>query len=100
MAANNNPTVTRRRPGAELRRLRKASGLTGTQAAAQLLTSQAKVSHVETGRRAVSPRDVRDLCRLYGVTEQQIAAHARPHGPQATATWGRCPHCSPGRSAA
>ncbi|MCT4352177.1 helix-turn-helix domain-containing protein [Streptomyces sp. Je 1-79] len=72
MAANNNPTVTGRRLGAELRRLRKASGLTGTQVAAQLLISQAKVSHMETGRRAVSPRDVRDLCKLYGVTEQHV----------------------------
>ncbi|MGW0464738.1 helix-turn-helix domain-containing protein [Streptomyces sp. NPDC003027] len=72
MAANNNPTVTGRRLGAELRRLRKDSGLTGTQVAARLLISQAKVSHMETGRRAVSPRDVRDLCKLYGVTDQQV----------------------------
>jgi hypothetical protein len=36
------------------------------------LISQAKVSHMETGRRAVSPRDVRDLCRLYGVTDQHV----------------------------
>ncbi|MFF8280094.1 helix-turn-helix domain-containing protein [Streptomyces lateritius] len=72
MAANNNPTVRGRRLGAELRRLRVASGLTGTQVAAHLLVSQAKVSHMETGRRAVSPRDVRDLCRLYGVTDQNV----------------------------
>ncbi|WP_435971763.1 helix-turn-helix domain-containing protein [Streptomyces sp. Qhu_M48] len=72
MAANNNPTVTGRRLGAELRRLRRDSGLTGTQVAARLLISQAKVSHMETGRRAVSPRDVRDLCRLYGVAEQPV----------------------------
>ncbi|GGT84986.1 helix-turn-helix domain-containing protein [Streptomyces sp. QHH-9511] len=72
MAANNNPTVRGRRLGAELRRLRTASGLTGTQVAAHLLVSQAKVSHMETGRRAVSPRDVRDLCRLYGVTDQNV----------------------------
>ncbi|MFJ8648698.1 helix-turn-helix domain-containing protein [Streptomyces sp. NPDC093546] len=72
MAANDNPTVRRRRLGAELRRLRKASGLTGTQAAERLLVSQAKVSHMETGRRAVSPRDVRDLCRLYGVMDQHV----------------------------
>ncbi|MER7111356.1 helix-turn-helix domain-containing protein [Streptomyces sp. NPDC000229] len=72
MAANNNPTVRRRLLGAELRRLRKARGLTGTQVAAHLLVSQAKVSHMETGRRAVSPRDVRDLCTLYGVTDQHV----------------------------
>ncbi|GAA2498044.1 helix-turn-helix transcriptional regulator [Streptomyces gobitricini] len=72
MAANSNPTVRGRRLGAELRRLRLASGLTGTQVAARLLISQAKVSHMETGRRAVSARDVRDLCRLYGVTDQGV----------------------------
>ncbi|MEU6984055.1 helix-turn-helix transcriptional regulator [Streptomyces sp. NPDC046324] len=72
MAANNTPTVRGRRLGAELRRLRMASGLTGTQVAAHLLVSQAKVSHMETGRRAVSPRDVRDLCSLYGVTDQDV----------------------------
>ncbi|MEU7111693.1 helix-turn-helix transcriptional regulator [Streptomyces sp. NPDC046182] len=72
MAANNDPTVRGRRLGAELRRLRMASGLTGTQVAAHLLVSQAKVSHMETGRRAVSPRDVRDLCTLYGVTDQDV----------------------------
>ncbi|MFD3334632.1 helix-turn-helix domain-containing protein [Streptomyces sp. NPDC058700] len=72
MTANNDPTVRGRRLGAELRRLRVASGLTGTQVAAHLLISQPKVSHMETGRRAVSPRDVRDLCKLYGVTEQRV----------------------------
>lgn len=72
MAANNNPTIRGRRLGAELRRLRMASGLTGTQVAAHLLVSQAKVSHMETGRRAVSPRDVRDLCKLYGVSDQDV----------------------------
>ncbi|MFJ6348171.1 helix-turn-helix domain-containing protein [Streptomyces sp. NPDC054835] len=71
-ANNNNPTVTGRRLGTELRRLRKDSGLTGTQVAARLLISQAKVSHMETGRRAVSPRDVRDLCRLYGVADRHV----------------------------
>ncbi|MER6120359.1 helix-turn-helix transcriptional regulator [Streptomyces sp. NPDC001743] len=72
MTANNDPTVRRRRLGAELRRLRMASGLTGTQVAAHLLISQAKVSHMETGRRAVSPRDVRDLCKLYGVADRNV----------------------------
>ncbi|MET9800411.1 helix-turn-helix transcriptional regulator [Streptomyces sp. NPDC006368] len=72
MAANNSPTVRGRRLGAELRRLRLASGLTGVEVAAHLLISQAKVSHMETGRRAVSARDVRDLCKLYGVTDPHV----------------------------
>ncbi|AWZ05228.1 MULTISPECIES: helix-turn-helix transcriptional regulator [unclassified Streptomyces] len=72
MAVNGNPTVRRRRLGAELRRLRLASGLTSTQVAERLLISQPKISHLENGRRAIKPRDVRDLCGLYGVTDQQV----------------------------
>ncbi|MER6253432.1 helix-turn-helix transcriptional regulator [Streptomyces sp. NPDC001584] len=72
MAVNGNPTVRRRRLGAELRRLRLARGLTSTQVAEHLLMSQPKVSHLENGRRAISPRDVRDLCGLYHVTDQQV----------------------------
>ncbi|WP_329388478.1 helix-turn-helix domain-containing protein [Streptomyces sp. NBC_01351] len=72
MAANGNPTVRRRRLGAELRRLRLASGLTSTQVAEQLMISQPKISHLENGRRAINPRDVRDLCGLYGVTDQRV----------------------------
>ncbi|MGW0393991.1 helix-turn-helix domain-containing protein [Streptomyces sp. NPDC003042] len=72
MAVNGNPTVRRRRLGAELRRLRLARGLTSTQVAEHLLISQPKISHLENGRRAIKPRDVRDLCGLYGVTDPQV----------------------------
>ncbi|MCY0939378.1 helix-turn-helix domain-containing protein [Streptomyces sp. H34-S4] len=72
MAVNGNPTVERRRLGAELRRLRLASGLTSTQVAEQLLISQPKISHLENGRRVIKPRDVRDLCGLYGVSDQKV----------------------------
>lgn len=36
------------------------------------MVSQPKISLMETGRRAISPRDVRDLCGLYGVEDQQV----------------------------
>ncbi len=72
MAVNANPTIRRRRLGAELRLLRLASGLTSTQVAEQLLVSQPKMSQLENGRRAIKPRDVRDLCGLYGVTDQRV----------------------------
>ncbi|MFF1303492.1 helix-turn-helix domain-containing protein [Streptomyces sp. NPDC058307] len=72
MAATTNPTVRRRRLGAELRRLRLASGLKSTEVAERLMVSQPKISHLENGNRAVSPRDVRDLCTIYGVTDQQV----------------------------
>ncbi|MET9365682.1 helix-turn-helix transcriptional regulator [Streptomyces sp. NPDC006632] len=72
MAANTNPTVRRRRLGAELRRLRMDRGLKSTEVAKLLMVSQPKISHLENGNRAISPRDVRDLCALYGVTDQQV----------------------------
>ncbi|WP_330308637.1 MULTISPECIES: helix-turn-helix transcriptional regulator [unclassified Streptomyces] len=72
MAANSNPTVRKRRLGAELRRLRQASGLKSAEVAERLMVSQPKISHLENGRRAISPRDVRDLCAIYGVTDPQV----------------------------
>ncbi|MEV2247561.1 helix-turn-helix transcriptional regulator [Streptomyces sp. NPDC049970] len=66
------PIVRKRRLGAELRRLRIDSGLTGGQVAQRLLISQPKISRLENGHCAISPRDVRDLCSLYGVTNQQV----------------------------
>ncbi|MET9609584.1 helix-turn-helix transcriptional regulator [Streptomyces sp. NPDC006512] len=72
MAVNGNPTVRRRRLGAELRWLRLARGLTSTQVAEHLLISQPKMSHLENGRRAIKPRDVRDLCALYQVTDMRV----------------------------
>ncbi|MGW7194700.1 helix-turn-helix domain-containing protein [Streptomyces chryseus] len=72
MVASSNPTVRKRRLGAELRRLRLASGLKGSEVAQRLMVSQPKISHLENGRRTISPRDVRDLCVIYGVTDQQV----------------------------
>lgn len=66
------PTVRKRRLGAELRRLRINCGLTGGQVAQRLLISQPKISRMENGHCAISPRDVRDLCALYGVVDQQV----------------------------
>ncbi|MFJ9641582.1 helix-turn-helix domain-containing protein [Streptomyces sp. NPDC101206] len=72
MAVNGSPTIRRRRLGAELRRLRHAAGMTHQQVAGRLLVSQSKISLIETGRRAINPRDVRDLCELYEVTDELI----------------------------
>ena len=64
------PTVRRRELGALLRALRNQNGLTVEQAADQLLCSPSKVSRMETGHGAATPRDIRDLCNLYDVTDQ------------------------------
>jgi transcriptional regulator with XRE-family HTH domain len=63
--------VRRRRLAAELRRLREAAGLTCDEAARQLDCSVSKISRIETGRVLASPRDVRDLLAIYGVTGDQ-----------------------------
>lgn len=73
MASKTNPTIKRRRLGAELRRLRMDSGLESREVAERLMVSQPKISHLENGNRAISPRDVRDLCALYGVTDPQVS---------------------------
>ncbi|MEJ8632533.1 helix-turn-helix transcriptional regulator [Streptomyces sp. MS2.AVA.5] len=72
MVAHINPTVRKRRLGAELRRLRKVSGLTSREVAERLLISQPSISRLENGHRAISPRDIRDLCALYEVADQQV----------------------------
>lgn len=65
------PTVRRRELGTLLRALRQGRGLTVEQVAVELLCSPSKVSRMETDpRRGVTLRDVRDLCRIYGVTDQ------------------------------
>ena len=64
------PTVRRRELGALLRKLRNQNGLTVDQVAERLLFSLSKVSRMETGHGVATPRDIRDLCDLYGVTDE------------------------------
>jgi transcriptional regulator with XRE-family HTH domain len=63
------PTVRRRELGAMLRALRLDRGFTVEQVAERLLCSASKVSRMETGQRGATPRDVRDLCELYDVSD-------------------------------
>lgn len=63
--------LQRRRLGRELRSLRRAAGLTQTQVGTVLWRSTATVSRVERGRVGVTPRDVRDMLKLYGVEQQR-----------------------------
>jgi len=78
--------VRRRRLAAELKRLREAARLTCEEAAARLECSASKISRIESGQVGVSPRDVRDLLRIYGVPEDQreslieLAREARQKG--------------------
>jgi transcriptional regulator with XRE-family HTH domain len=67
------PVVSRRRLGSELRSLREASGKTIEDAATALECSSAKISRLETGKGVPKNRDVRDLLRLYGVDDDELA---------------------------
>ena len=63
------PAVRRRELAALLRALRNEKGLTVEQVAERLLCSTSKVSRMETGHGIATPRDIRDLCDLYQVTD-------------------------------
>ncbi|WFE25725.1 helix-turn-helix transcriptional regulator [Solwaraspora sp. WMMD791] len=86
MTERRSPTVRRRRLGAELRRRRDAAGVTIDAVAERLECSASKVSRIETGHTTATPRDVRDMLEIYGVTGAeaeelvQIAREARQKG--------------------
>jgi transcriptional regulator with XRE-family HTH domain len=69
------PTLRRRELGVRLRTLRLEQGLTVEQVAELLLCSPSKVSRMETGQRGATPRDIRDLCRIYSVSDAAQVAY-------------------------
>ena len=69
--ATGSPTVRRRELGALLKAHRTAKGWTAEQVAERLLLSASKLSRLETGQRGASARDIRDLCDLYEVDDEQ-----------------------------
>lgn len=62
------PTVLRIALGAQLRRLREASGISAEAAGYAIRGSYAKISRMELGRVSFKERDVADLLTLYGIT--------------------------------
>lgn len=70
MAEGASPTLRQRELGLRLRQLRLARRLTVEDVATQLECSATKISRLETASRRAIPRDVRDLCQIYGVTDQ------------------------------
>lgn len=64
------PTIRRRELGILLRELRTRAGLTIDEVAERLMCSPSKISRIETAHRALSLRDVRDLCDIYGVNDE------------------------------
>ncbi|QEU93415.1 XRE family transcriptional regulator [Streptomyces kanamyceticus] len=70
MAGRSAPTVRRIRVATELRRLREHAGLTATEAARVLGTSQGQLSNVETARFGVSASRIRAMARSYDCSDQ------------------------------
>jgi transcriptional regulator with XRE-family HTH domain len=52
-----------------LRQLRTDRGLSFEDVAERAMFSPTKLSRLETGRVGASPRDIRDLCDIYGITD-------------------------------
>jgi transcriptional regulator with XRE-family HTH domain len=79
MSERISPTLRRWELGRALRTIREERGLTIEQVSRDLSEqftagfSSSKISRLETGRRGVSPRDVRDLCTYYGVDAAETA---------------------------
>lgn len=69
MASENNPTLRRRELGSLLRQLRADRGLSIEDVTERAMFSATKLSRLETGRVGASPRDIRDLCIVYGITD-------------------------------
>ncbi|GAA5115778.1 helix-turn-helix transcriptional regulator [Haloechinothrix salitolerans] len=86
MSRGRGPTVRRRRLASELRRLREAADLTIDDVSEKLECSASKISRIETGHVGVTPRDVRDILELYGVSGDdrealvQLSREARTRG--------------------
>ncbi|MFE2290804.1 helix-turn-helix domain-containing protein [Streptomyces sp. NPDC059452] len=69
---NRTSTVLGRRLGGELQRLRLDAGMTQQQAAGYLSATATKVVKMESGWVPIRDPDIRALCQLYGVTEDQV----------------------------
>jgi transcriptional regulator with XRE-family HTH domain len=68
--ARSGPTALRIALGAQLRRLREASGISSEDAAEAIRATPSKISRLERGRSGAKQRDVADLLSLYGVTDE------------------------------
>lgn len=65
--------MLRRQLGAELRRMREATGRTAASAAAKLDWSESKLSRIETAHTGIRNADLERLLALYNVSDQERA---------------------------
>lgn len=79
--------MLRRQLGAELRRLREASGRTAASAAAKLNWSESKLSRIETAHTGIRNADLERLLVLYKVPEQERAKLVALAGQSRQKAW-------------
>ncbi|WP_019055887.1 helix-turn-helix domain-containing protein [Streptomyces prunicolor] len=82
MAARTSPTERQKRLGAEVRKMRTSAGMSAESAAALLGVDRGKISHIESGVRAISPERLRTLACNCGCRDERyvdaLADMARP----------------------
>jgi transcriptional regulator with XRE-family HTH domain len=66
------PTVRQRQLGMRLRAIRIEKGLSVDAVAKELECSPSKISRLETASRRPNPRDVRDVCKFYGLDDDAV----------------------------
>ncbi|NEA62514.1 helix-turn-helix transcriptional regulator [Streptomyces sp. SID12488] len=90
MAARTSPTERQRRLGFEVRRMRTSAGMSGEYAAGLLGVDRGKISHIESGVRAISPDRVRTLaCNCGCHDEPYVEALAEMAQPAARGWWDK-----------
>jgi transcriptional regulator with XRE-family HTH domain len=91
-------TVLRMLLGAQLRRLREASGIPADKAGFEIRSSRSKISRMENGRVGFKLRDIEDLLTLYGVTDGQQRSEVITLARQSSAPnwWSRYGDILPG----
>ena len=90
MAARTSPTARQRRLGIEIRRMRTSAGMSAEYAAGLLGVDRGKISHIESGVRAISPERVRTLaCNCDCQNERYVEALADMARPGQRGWWDR-----------
>ncbi|MEU8622738.1 helix-turn-helix transcriptional regulator [Streptomyces sp. NPDC048623] len=72
MAPRQQPTITQRRFGAELRRLRDAAGMSAPMAAERLGSDRTMISNIESGRFGISEERLRRLASIYECADPEL----------------------------
>lgn len=80
-------TAQRRLIGAALRRHRERAGYSLRDAAGILECDFSKISRIETGRRGIRPKELRELLGAYGVSEPEIDALVAIARPDCAGNW-------------